>query len=178
MCTNDIYDQSTKTWHKKTSMSWVLWGGQWNFIHIFMNISFSIFGIELNSSDDKLFFFQGKGGVFADRSVGLASALIATTVVLFVVSSESPRSIRGPTFLFVLTISIICPTIFIIGSKKMRQSTISNVKQKISDAFDKTKMGFRKMFHRNRVGIEPNDEPGIDKCWIILVLSVSCISQC
>ena len=108
--------------------------------------------------------FQGKGGVFGDRSIRVASALIATTVVLFVVSSENPRSIRGPTFLFVLTISIICPSIFIIGSKKMRQTTFSNLKQTIIDGVDKTKTGFRRVCQRNRVGVHPNVDPGTNKC--------------
>ena len=117
-------------------------------------------------SNNRCFFFQGKRGVFEDRSIGLASALIATTVVLFVISAENPRSIKGPTFLFVMTISIICPTIFILGSKKMRQSITSSVILKVVESTDKTKTGFRRIFQRNRVGVQPKIDKDIElnKC--------------
>jgi len=102
-----------------------------------------------------------KRSVLCWRSISAASALCAATVVMFVVFAENPRSHFSATFLFVLTISKICPTIFIIGNKRMGQYVYNQIKNGMVENFTWTTILFRRYFERSQVGIAPQEANNI-----------------
>ena len=101
--------------------------------------------------------FQGQRSIFSYRSVSLVSALCAAAVVLFVIMAENAQSIKGAAFIFVLTSSIICPTIFIIANKKMRRHTGKTVWQFFTDIKAQANNLSKKNVKKNR--IEPSQPP-------------------
>ena len=95
--------------------------------------------------------------MFSYRSVSLVSGLCAAAVVLFVIMAENAQSVKGAAFIFVITSSIICPSIFIIANKKMRRYTGNIVWQFFADIKAQANNLSKKTFRKNR--IEPSQPP-------------------
>ena len=91
-------------------------------------------------------------------TISLSSVLCASTVIMFVILAEKPRSFIGATFPFVLTIAIICPMIFIIGNNKMRNFASNIIKNMALETIAILKQVIFKAFKPNRARIEPIDK--------------------
>ena len=100
-------------------------------------------------------FSQGKGGALSYITISLSSVLCASTVIMFVILAEKPRSFIGATFPFVLTIAIICPMIFIIGNKKMRNFVGNIIKNITLETIAILKEVVLRAFKPSRIRIEP-----------------------
>ena len=79
------------------------------------------------------------------------SALCAAAVVLFVIVEENAQSIKGSAFVFVLTSSLICPTIFIAANKKMTRHTRKIICQFFADIRVHVNAFTKKVCKRNQV---------------------------
>ena len=100
-------------------------------------------------------FSQGNGGALSYITISLSSVLCASTVIMFVILAEKPRSFIGATFPFVLTIAIICPMIFIIGNKKMRNFVGNIIKNIGLETIAISKEVVLRAFKPSRIRIEP-----------------------
>ena len=69
--------------------------------------------------------------------------------------SENPKSVTGATFVFVLTSSLICPTIFIMGSKMIRHYIGNVIYEWVLNIGIAAQKFVRRSFKRNKISVAP-----------------------
>ena len=68
---------------------------------------------------------------------------------------DSPRLIMSTTFVFALTVSLICPVIFIMGNKKMRRRVANAFFESLAHCKMNQQMSLNRVMKRTKIGVRP-----------------------
>ena len=102
------------------------------------------------------FSIQIKESVLTFTSISVACTVCVTFAVMFHIDSQYPRSIASKTFAFTFAVSLVCPTIFIMGNKKMKRY-IKNTSLEFLDIRStprrKFMLNWKVIWKKNSVGI-------------------------
>ena len=88
--------------------------------------------------------------------------MIVTNVLSFVVLEENTQSIVSCTFVFAAMISFVCPSMFIVGTKKLRRMLKTGIEEWRVHIFSTGVQYFRRVFKSNKVGIEPGKNRDVE----------------
>ena len=78
------------------------------------------------------------------------------------VLEENTQSIVSATFVFAAMISLVCPSMFIVGTKKLRRILMTGIEEWRVYIFSNGVQYFRRVFKSNKVGIEPVENRDVE----------------